>query len=642
MSNLAEELLQDFEDSGSDGGDDQAHELLRDDEHLAVKGLRSNHLSTQKENGGMELDGDEEESDNEDEEMANGVGTDGLDVDGEDEAKAKVEKMQLGGVEDVRSVAGLMKTLEPVLEVSGRLPILQKIKFTSIFWTTALIDFRFLQKINYYQSLPIEKQMTNVGSVEDNPEYHLLTQSNTLSTSIDTEIMLVHKFIRDHYSTRFPELETLITNPLDYAKSVAIIGNGPMDNIRQLSSSSENLVGVSLSSVLDGPSLMVVTVEATTTRGRELTELELARILRACEMTLSLDRAKRKLGDYVQSRMNRFAPNLTALIGSLTAAQLLNFAGGLTGLAKMPACNIAPLGSKKQSQTGFATNVGVRQQGFLYHSPIIRGIPNDLKRQAMRIVSAKVVLAARVDKVHNSPDGSFGEDNKAACLKRLEKLTEPPPNKGPRALPAPDERLARKRGGRRARKAKEATAMTDLRKAQNRMAFGKEEKEVGYGTGEGTKGMGMIGQANEGRIRNLQVDQRTRAKLSKNNKGWGGVTPAGTASSLRGMGQGGTGTVLRGSGLRTAGVGSTMGAGAGTASSLAFTPAQGLQLVDPKIREEMGRKRKAEEDRWFKGGTFTMVGGQQSNGAGSDGGFKVPQLPAKKQKTGGGSMGPPS
>jgi U4/U6 small nuclear ribonucleoprotein PRP31 len=386
---------------------------------------------------------------------------------------------------------------------------------------------------------------------------------------------------------------------------------------------------------------MVVTVEAATTRGRDLTEAELARVLRACEMTLSLDRAKRKLGDYVQSRMNRFAPNLTALIGSLTAAQLLNFAGGLTGLAKMPACNIAPLGSKKQSQTGFATNVGVRQQGFLYHSPIIRGIPNDLKRQAMRIVSAKVVLAARVDKVHNSPDGSFGEDNKAACLKRLEKLTEPPPNKGPRALPAPDERLARKRGGRRARKAKEATAMTDLRKAQNRMAFGKEEKEVGYGTGEGTKGMGMIGQANEGRIRNLQVDQRTRAKLSKNNKGWGGATPAGTASSLRGIGQGGTGTVLRGSGLRTAGVGSTVGAGAGTASSLAFTPAQGLQLVDPKIREEMGRKRKAEEDRWFKGGTFTMVGGQ-SNGAGSEGGFKEPQVPAKRQKTESASMGPPS
>ena len=43
-------------------------------------------------------------------------------LDDEEATKAKVEKMQLGGVDDVRSVAGLMKTLEPVLEVSTPLP----------------------------------------------------------------------------------------------------------------------------------------------------------------------------------------------------------------------------------------------------------------------------------------------------------------------------------------------------------------------------------------------------------------------------------------------------------------------------------------------------------------------------------------
>ncbi|KAL8964394.1 MAG: hypothetical protein Q9197_006939, partial [Variospora fuerteventurae] len=168
-----------------------------------------------------------------------------------------------------------------------------------------------------------------------------------------------------------------------------------MENIKEISQRTDNLVNSSLRSILDGPTLMVVTVEATTTRGRELPAAELKTISRACEMTLSLDRAKHVLTTYVQSRMNLFAPNLTALIGSLTAAQLLNFAGGLTGLAKTPSCNIPPLGSKNnKAQTGFATNVGVRHQGFLYHSPIISGIPPDLKKQAMRIVSAKLVLAA--------------------------------------------------------------------------------------------------------------------------------------------------------------------------------------------------------------------------------------------------------
>lgn len=644
MSTLADELLQDFEDSGSEGEEPQNGEnggLFPD--APVERALKL----TGPDGGSMELDGDEEEVD-EDEEMNGMVHSTLDDLDDEEEAKAKVEKMQLGSVDDVRTVAGLMKTLEPVLEVSNfPLPLhtLRVRKFTSILSYIALTVSRHLQKIAYFQSLPPEKQTTHVGSIEDNPEYHLLTQSNTLSTSIDNEIILVHKFIRDHYSVRFPELETLVSNPLDYAKVVSIIGNGPMDgeSIKALQQSRDNPIGATLRSVLDGPSLMIVTVEATTTKGREMTPEELTRVLRACEMTLSLDKAKKTLTDYVQSRMNLFAPNLTALIGSLTAAQLLNFTGGLTGLAKTPACNLAPLGSKKQSGTGFATNVGIRQQGFLYHSPIIKGIPNDLKKQAMRIVSAKVVLAARVDRVHSSPDGSTGEDLKSACLDRLEKLTEPPPNKGQRALPAPDDKPARKRGGRRARKAKEATAMTDLRKAQNRMAFGKEEREVGYGTGEGTKGLGMIGQANDGRIRNLQIDQRTKAKLSAKNKGWGGATPVGgSASSLRGFGQGPGSIDLRGKGLRASGVGSTLGAGSGTASSLAFTPVQGLELVDPKIQAEMSRKRKAEEDRWFKGGTFTQVGGASSNGN-ANGGFKVPDLPPnKKVDTGAGKMLPPA
>ncbi|RAL58239.1 hypothetical protein DID88_002285 [Monilinia fructigena] len=589
MSTLADELLQDFEDSGSEGeGDDNAH-LFTDPEEVALS-MNGNATGFSGASE-MELDGDEEAVD-EDDEMA-GIMSGAVDATEDEEmTKAKVEKMQLGGVDDVRSVAGLMKTLEPVLE-----------------------------KIAHFQSLPPDKQTTFVGSVEDNPEYHLLTQANTLSTSIDSEIILVHKFIRDHYSIRFPELETLVTNPLDYAKVVTIIGNGPMDseNIKTLQTSKDNRLGATLRSVLDGPSVMIVTVEATTTKGREMLPRELERVFRACDMTLALDRAKKTLTDYVQSRMNLFAPNLTALIGSLTAAQLLNFAGGLTGLAKTPACNLPPLGSNKSSGTGFATNVGVRQQGFLYHSPIIQGISNDLKKQAMRIVSAKVVLAARVDRVHSSPDGSTGEELKEQCITRLEKLTEPPPNKGARALPAPDDKPARKH--------------------KTEWLFGKEEKEVGYGTGDGTKGMGMIGQGNDGRIRNIQIDQRTKAKLSAKNKGWGTSTPmSGSASSLRGFGQSAGNIDLRGKGLRASGVGglsTSTGASAGTASSLAFTPVQGLELVDPKRVAEMKRKRAAEEDKWFKGGTFTQVG----NGGGDN---SMGPPPPKKVDSGTGKMGPPA
>lgn len=516
--------------------------------------------------------------------------------------------------------------------------------FTSSLWRHSPdILSRTLQKISHYRS-HASAPTTDVGNIEDHPEYHLLTQSNSLSTQIDGDVAMVHKFIRDHYSTRFPELERLVTTPLEYAKVVSIIGNGPMDSesIKRLQTATDNPMGLGLKAVLDGPSLMVVTVEATTSKGRELSPDELSRVRLACDMMVSLHKAKQTLAEYVQSRMSIFAPNLTALIGSLTAAQFLNAAGGLTGLSKTPACNIPSWGSKKR-QAGLATNIGIRQQGYLYNSDIIRGIPNDLKKQAMRIVAAKLVLAARVDRIHSSPDGSTGDQLKSQCLERLEKLTEPPPNKGQRALPIPGDKPSRKRGGRRARKAKEAVAMTDLRKAQNRMAFGKEEKEVGYGTGEGTIGMGMIGAQNDGRIRNIQIDQRTRAKLSAKNKGWGGAsTIGGAASSIGGFGQTAGSIDLRGKGLRASGVGSVVGSATGTASSLAFTPVQGLELVDPKVQAALNNKRKAEEDRWFKGGTFTQVGGSSSSASTVNGGFKIPDLPpAKRLDTGATKMGPP-
>lgn len=526
---------------------------------------------------------------------ANGDAEDEEMVDEEAEYAADQAKKKKKGPSDIRGAQALMDNLQPVLvqidEVKDHM-----------------------------------EEVLDGESIEDNPEYQLLKEANEYSTQIDGEIHAVHKFIRDHYSLRFPFLEELIKNPVDYAKTVSIVGNQPLNDIKAIAQNPDNILGVPLKQILDAPQLMVVSVEATRAQGRELTEAELQLVLGACKLLLSLDKAKAILTDYVQSRMNVFAPNLTVLVGSLTAAQLINYAGGLAGLAKTPACNIPPLGSNKASGLGLATNTGIRHQGFLYHSPMLQVIREDLKKQAMRIVSNKLILAARVDMAHQSPDGATGYQLKDECERRLDKLTEPPPNKGIRALPAPDDKPSRKRGGRRARKAKEATAMTEIRKAQNRMAFGKEEKEVGYG--DSTKGMGMIGATDTGRLRAQQIDPKTRAKLSKKQgAGWGTDTTLGAASSLKSFGAGGTVTSLRAQGLRTGGVGL-----AGT-SSIAFTPVQGLELVDPKAREEMNRKRKADEDRWFKGGSFTQL---NSTPAKVDaGGFKVPALPGnKKPKTG--------
>ena len=50
-------------------------------------------------------------------------------------------------------------------------------------------------------------------------------QANNLTVEIDNEINVIHKYIRDKYSKRFPELESLVPNALDYIRTVKELGN---------------------------------------------------------------------------------------------------------------------------------------------------------------------------------------------------------------------------------------------------------------------------------------------------------------------------------------------------------------------------------------------------------------------------------
>lgn len=122
MSTLADELLNDFEDSGSEGEADRRNGFLHDEPSSPPPSATRQSSTLNSSTEGIVMDVDEEEDDDEDDDMELGNGgsrvSDSVEpAEDEEEAKAKVEKMHLGGVSDVRNVAGLMRTLEPVLEV---------------------------------------------------------------------------------------------------------------------------------------------------------------------------------------------------------------------------------------------------------------------------------------------------------------------------------------------------------------------------------------------------------------------------------------------------------------------------------------------------------------------------------------------
>lgn len=93
--------------------------------------------------------------------------------------------------------------------------------------------------------------------------------------------------------------------------------------------------------VLSSATAMIVTVEAATVSDdRILTDLEWRRVDKAVAVAEELEDARKTILEYVESRMSFMAPNLSAIVGTRTAAKLMGVAGGLTGLSKMPSCNV--------------------------------------------------------------------------------------------------------------------------------------------------------------------------------------------------------------------------------------------------------------------------------------------------------------
>ncbi|KAG9154244.1 hypothetical protein Leryth_000700, partial [Lithospermum erythrorhizon] len=85
---------------------------------------------------------------------------------------------------------------------------------------------------------------------------------------------------------------------------------------------------------------MVISITATTTAGKPLPEDVLEKTVEACDRALVLDATKKKVVDFLESRMSYIAPNLSAIVGSVVAAKLVGIAGGLSSLANIPSCNV--------------------------------------------------------------------------------------------------------------------------------------------------------------------------------------------------------------------------------------------------------------------------------------------------------------
>jgi U4/U6 small nuclear ribonucleoprotein PRP31 len=304
--------------------------------------------------------------------------------------------------------------------------------------------------------------------------------------------------IKNIYGHHFPELESLVLNPIDYSRVVKMIGN------------ETDMTLLDLKSILPSATVMVINVTATTTNGRQLTPEELIELNQACDIIQEMDLSRKKMLEYVASRMSIIAPNLTVLLGSATAAKLMTLAGGLTALSKIPSCNLLVVGVQKKALIGLSRVSTNKHEGVIFECELIQKCPKHIHRKAGRLVAAKCALACRVDLSREYPDGRMGDTFRHDIQKKIDLLVEPPPAKKTKALPLPIE-FKKRRGGKRARREKERLAGSELQKASNRMAFGEAEEEIIGITGESI-GLGLIG-GSTGKLRLKTKDSKFKGIL---------------------------------------------------------------------------------------------------------------------------------
>ncbi|ODV81983.1 Nop domain-containing protein [Suhomyces tanzawaensis NRRL Y-17324] len=394
--------------------------------------------------------------------------------------------------------------LQAILEGSGTLGVTDFYKFSRVYPLIPDLKAR-IAKYSDQQDSDYAELLSFVNEENQTEEYKFLLAVNEISTLINQDIEVFHTLVKIQYKSVFPELESLVLNPVDYARIVTIIRQD-LANIRQHEDKLKLLVSNEKVLVIIMAAIQQVRQQFT------LDEEDLGKILSCCGILMELDAILNELSTFITEKLAKFAPNISAIIGPITTSQLLIATGSLRQLALTPSCNLPSLGVKDLSSQS-KTRARYRQAGYLYHSDLIKFLPEDIVRSVLRIISGKVILAARIDLSNSKPGGEIGRGYLQEISQKIDKLLTPPEQQPDKALPIPKEQKSKKRGGKRFRKMKERTQMSELRKAQNKMEFGKEEDTVMDAFGEEI-GMGMS-RSGGGRIGQIKINTNTNARMTK-------------------------------------------------------------------------------------------------------------------------------
>ncbi|XP_043814635.1 probable nucleolar protein 5-1 isoform X2 [Manihot esculenta] len=238
----------------------------------------------------------------------------------------------------------------------------------------------------------------------------MVIQAIGLLDDLDKELNTYAMRVREWYGWHFPELAKIVQDNILYAKVVKLMGS--RDNAAKFDFS--EILPEEVETELKDASLISM--------GTEVSEVDLMNIRELCDQVLSLAEYRTQLYDYLKSRMNTIAPNLTALVGELVGARLIAHGGSLLNLAKQPGSTVQILGAEKALFRALKTKHSTPKYGLIFHASLVGQAAPKLKGKISRSLAAKAALAIRYDALGDGQDNSLGLENRAKLEARLRNL----------------------------------------------------------------------------------------------------------------------------------------------------------------------------------------------------------------------------
>merc|ERR1711957_830135 len=161
-----------------------------------------------------------------------------------------------------------------------------------------------------------------------------------------------------------------------------------------------------------------------TSMGQDIVEMDMQNIDHFALEVVKLADMRKSLHEYLKTKMDLVAPNLSALIGEIIGARLIAHAGSLINLAKYPASMVQILGAEKALFRALKTKGNTPKYGLVFHSTFIGRAQQKNKGRISWYLANKCSIASRIDCFSEEATTVFGEKLRDQVEERLNFLTE--------------------------------------------------------------------------------------------------------------------------------------------------------------------------------------------------------------------------